>query len=156
MEWAHVCFAFLDASIDDVIVAFPELFRSRDCLITCRDSNPAPWWEGTFDGRGRRVGAFILVEGDLLSGLDYLDYFDGFDELSLYDAGTADDRLAGIWNDSFTSDGTRFSPPPPAFVDAFAASGARLYLSDGCGLNVATTDEDVISMLSARFAPMTE
>lgn len=145
--------SYLDASIDEVIVRLPRLFDGRLCLVTWLDSGtaPLPRLGSALDGRVAPVGSFGLVEGSDLIGKEL---FDGFDELLLFER-TSRESISRIrWTAHYTSDRATFDAVPTTFVDAFAASGAVLYLADGVGLNAAATCGPDADALAATFRPM--
>ena len=148
-------FGFLDLTIREVYVHYPEFFEAHDLFITCLDSDPRvsrlhKWIKELHIRKWnyRIVGEKVWLSGEHTRELfEEGKTFSHFDEVYLLEGmppkGSASLRI-------FTSDSYTFSKElPQAFLESFCALGARRYLSDGRGLNFACKSKSVAGRLRA-------
>ena len=134
-----------DVGLGGVLGALPSVVGDGWALVTVVDSSrgvsdlPSIRIAAAAAGISAiRVGASLALRTDGLRILAEDGFFNGFDEVWLFRGVPAEDKPPGI---RLTSDRPLPDLPPAELALWMAASGCRLGLGDGDGLNYVTPDE---------------
>lgn len=151
----NLSFGFFDASILELLDRSPQFVESHDAVITCIDSG-----ENTASSIANIVspdslvtlGKFAVLPGEVILR-HKAQIFTGFDELYVFSREGWREIEPSVWKTHFTSDTTELRDSIPNDLrQAFIASRAIRYASDGCGLNVIATDPNELAVLRTILA----
>jgi hypothetical protein len=148
---------WVEEKISDLVKANRPVFRKLPwCLVTCIDSSHEvksmmqsrglTGWEGVCSFLGE---ALVIGEGKILELARACNFFNGFDEIWLYEQRPAMEKPKAV-----------SIIPPPADLTAIApsrellewveVSGCALGLGGGIGMNYITPSKDIAESLTHR------
>ncbi|MCI0563743.1 MAG: hypothetical protein MN733_35160 [Nitrososphaera sp.] len=142
---------FVDLTISEAYIYYPECLTSHGLLVTCLDSTDAvatldKWLESLSLAKISHevINRAVYIPQASVSALfAHGKTFYGFDEIYLVQS-----PPTSIPEGRFTTDGFDFGEEiPKEFWEIFDALGAVRYFADGCGLNFVCESRDIAERL---------